>query len=146
MVKTGRCRIESGKIEYDKKMRCSSEKCEIFDIPEAKYIWMDANILHGYDCGYFQVSIIADKVDSELYYEKGCKADDFKCEAGNMILVWNSSTHHLCPYENIEHYYNFSYMENVLVAKDANLALQMTQPRLICKELKVFETNEGLFV
>ena len=107
---------------------------------------MDANILHGYDCGYFQVSIIADKVDLELYYEKGCKADDFKCEAGNMILVWNSSTHHLCPYENIEHYYNFSYMENVLVAKDANLALQMTQPRLISKELKVFETMEGLFV
>ena len=146
MVKTGRCRIDSGKIEYDKKMRCTSEKCEIFDIPEAKYNWMDENILHGYDCGYFQVSIIADKVDSELYYEKGCKADDFKCETGNMILIWNSSTHHLCPYENIEHYYNFSYMENVLVAKDANLALQMTQPKYICKELKVFETNEGLFV
>ena len=33
MVKTGRCRIESGKIEYDKKMRCTSEKCEIFDSP-----------------------------------------------------------------------------------------------------------------
>jgi hypothetical protein len=51
---------------------------------------MDENILHGYDCEYIQVSIIADKVDSELYYEKGFKADDFKCETGNMILIWNS--------------------------------------------------------
>jgi hypothetical protein len=41
MVKTGRCRIEGNKFEYDKKMKCSQDKCEIIDIPEPGIIgWM----------------------------------------------------------------------------------------------------------
>ena len=80
MVKTSRCRIEGNSFEYDKKMKCSHDKCEIYEIPEAKYNWMNENLLQGYDCGFFAVGIIADKSDSEIFYEKRFKANEFKCE------------------------------------------------------------------
>lgn len=81
MVHTGSCRVESNKFD----------KCEIYEVPDPKYNWMNENVLQGYDCGFFKFGIIADKIDSEIFYEKRCKANAFKCETENSILVWNST-------------------------------------------------------
>ena len=50
MVHTGRCRVESNKFEYDKRMKCTQDKCEIYEVPDPKYNWMNENVLQGYDC------------------------------------------------------------------------------------------------
>ena len=147
MVKTGRCRIEGNKFDYDRKMKCFQEKWEIYDVPAPKYNWMDENLLQAYDCGFFQIGVIAEKVDSEIFYEKRCKANAFKCENDNSILVGNASIIHKCPYEYLTKEGTFELTANNLVINKAmNLVLQPTKYKQICYDIMAFETTEGLLI
>jgi hypothetical protein len=144
MQNTKHCTIEEA--NYNRKMNCNDNGCYLEDIPNDKFNWLETNYLHGYKCSIFNTGIIADTPESEIYYEKRCKVNEFSCNTNNAILVWNKSVIHNCPYEEIKIPGSFTWSEDrILINTDSNVVLEPIEKFKTC-EVTMFKTSEGLYV